>query len=254
MRAQVLPPVTYPWQAKIERRHNPPRRSGRFGYQQFRPCLRWEFGFTCAFCLCHESDLALHGVETTGLTGVEHFIPFVLEPKLVNEYTNCFYACRFCNLDRGSQANVDPETGGRLLNPCADAWDERFERAGDRLIARQKDRDAAYTHRVYNLDHPRKVEMRRFRRETLQAYLDLLEEGPRSHDRLLDRAIETGDPSLVLEAERLARFMRMAFDFLTRYQLLPHDRQTWCLCGDERLCKVPETLAAQALEIMLPGS
>ncbi len=60
---RTLPRQTQPPATPIERRHAPA--PGR--YDSFRPCLRWDFGFTCAFCLLHEADLAEHGTEGTGL-------------------------------------------------------------------------------------------------------------------------------------------------------------------------------------------
>lgn len=249
----LLPPATEPWQDLLRRRHAPPLQEGRYGYQSFRQCLRWEFGFTCAFCLCHESDLALHGVEGSGLTGVEHFVPCTTDPKLVNDYANCFYACRFCNLDRASQANVDPERGGRLLNPCNQMWAQCFERAGDELRPRDQDPDARYTHQIYNLDHPRKVSMRRFRRETLEAYLAVLQQGPPLYDRLMSRAIETAEPALISEAECLASYIQKAHDFLILYSIIPEDRRCPCSCGDAALCEIPEMLRAQALSLEPPS-
>jgi hypothetical protein len=249
--ARILPPSIAPWQDCLSRRHAPPPQTGRYGYQSFRQCLRWEFGFTCAFCLCHESDLALYGVEGTGLTGVEHFVPCTTDTARVNDYTNCFYACRFCNLDRATRANVDHVSGSRLLDPCEAVWAQHFERVRDELTPR--DQAARYTHKTYNLDHPRKVSMRRFRRETLEAYLAVLQEGPRLHEGLITRAIETADSTLISEAEKLAAYIRQAYDFLTHYSMLPQDRQCPCLCGDEALCTIPEMLRAQALALELPA-
>ncbi len=61
----ILPDVTEPWNARIERRHTPriTRREG--GYEDYRSCLRWEFDFHCAFCLCHEADLRREAEEGT---------------------------------------------------------------------------------------------------------------------------------------------------------------------------------------------
>jgi hypothetical protein len=58
-----LPPATHPWRRKIERQHLPIEGS----YSSFRPCVRWEFGFSCAFCLLHEADVMLSGAEGWGL-------------------------------------------------------------------------------------------------------------------------------------------------------------------------------------------
>src|SRR5215210_7160639 len=128
---RILPRRTRPFPVKLERRHTPRPTRGRRGYQAFRPCLRWEFGFTCAFCLAHESDLVEHGAEGTGLMTIEHFLPVsagktpVEAETLANDYGNCFYACRYCNGARIAAPVVDLR-GRRLLNPCTHAWSEHF--------------------------------------------------------------------------------------------------------------------------------
>ena len=72
---RILPLQSQPPSTTVDRRHTPRPTTGRFGYQGYRACLRWEFGFTCAFCLLHESDFVEHGAEGLGLLGVEHFLP-----------------------------------------------------------------------------------------------------------------------------------------------------------------------------------
>jgi hypothetical protein len=124
---KILPLQTLPPQKKVERRHAPPETTGRYGYREYRSCLRWEFGFTCAFCLLHEGDLADLGAEGMGLTWIEHFLPASLDAEKVNEYENCFYTCPFCNRSRGTAPAVD-EKGRKLINPCSHAWAERFFR------------------------------------------------------------------------------------------------------------------------------
>src|SRR5436190_1471867 len=88
----TLPRQTQPATAPIPRRHTP----SRAGYATYRSCLRWEFGFTCAFCLLHEADLVEEGVQGTGLTTIEHHVAQSADLTLVDTYENCFYACRYC--------------------------------------------------------------------------------------------------------------------------------------------------------------
>ncbi len=130
---KILPKSTEPPDRKVRRRHNPEARTGRRGYRSYRDCLRWEFGFSCGFCLLHEADLAAHGAEGLGIMGVEHFVPVAAATEAINDYANCFYACRLCN---GARSNVPVSLlGKRLLNPCDDVWAEHFEADGDRLLA-----------------------------------------------------------------------------------------------------------------------
>ncbi len=135
---KILPNTTELSTTPIARRHRPS--AGKF--PTYRPCLRWEFGFSCAFCLLHEADFVMGGIEGTGLTSVEHQIPRSHAPHLEDDYSNCFYACRFCNGARGDTPNVDT-TGRTLLEPCTTAWASRFERRGFSL--QPLDADAEYT-------------------------------------------------------------------------------------------------------------
>lgn len=65
---KILPPVTLPPRQPTTRRHEPKAAFGAEGYQAYRACLRWEFGFTCSFCLMHEADLT-GGRAVEGLGG-----------------------------------------------------------------------------------------------------------------------------------------------------------------------------------------
>jgi hypothetical protein len=172
---KILPTRTAPPDAPVKRRHAP--RPG--AYKSYRACLRWDFGFTCAFCLLHEADLTEFGVERQGLTTIEHRILRSVDHALENEYANCYYACRFCNGARSTRAVTSPN-GHRLLDPCADVWADHFIAAGDRLLPREGDADAAYTHETYNIDDRRRQVRRRARAETLdEAFADLRDMPPR---------------------------------------------------------------------------
>lgn len=86
---KIVPPELRPWRSPFVRRHSPPLATGDQGYPEYRQCLRWEFGFTCSFCLCHEADLALDGAEGTGITQTEHWIPVSKDKSKINDYRNC---------------------------------------------------------------------------------------------------------------------------------------------------------------------
>src|SRR5438552_905085 len=96
----VLPLQTRPPTEAVARGHAPPRG----GFNSYRRCLRWEFGFTCAFCLLHEADLVDWGASGSGLMTIEHRVPQsdpAVGAALADDYGNCFYACRYCNRSRG---------------------------------------------------------------------------------------------------------------------------------------------------------
>jgi hypothetical protein len=137
----------------------------------------------------------------------------------------------------------------RLLNPCRDRWAEHFIVAGDAIVAREDDNAAAYTHAVYNLNDPRKVEMRRFRRETVKEALDLLERGRSFLAYLLAKAGRTHDPKLVDEAKIIEDALRGAWRNLEAFAVIPRDAPESCACAVEDRCVIPQLLEEQAIEI-----
>jgi len=250
---RILPFQTAPPNEKIERRHNPPVANSRYGYRDYRPCLRWEFGFTCAFCLLHEGDLADLGAEGMGLTWIEHLTLASQDVQKVNEYNNCFYACRFCNHSRAKAPRVD-ESGRKLIDPCGQAWGERFSLSDDdRLLANEGDPDALYTSQAYDLNDARKVRRRRRRRERLTEWLSVLREGPRQVRSLvaLSENVESlAQAAVILDAAATLRdcIFGAAVEIL-RYAAVPADSNASCDCGKEDHCRLPDWLAAQTQEI-----
>ena len=244
----ILPAKTDLPATQIARRHNP-----RIGaYPTYRPCLRWEFGFTCAFCFLHEADFVAHGIERTGFTGVEHHVPRRSAPQLADEYGNCFYACRFCNRARSRAPNVDAN-GRRLLEPCTTAWAARFHQHG--FSFQPCDSDAEYSAEVYDLNDPRKREMRRSRAGSIGRALRLLADGPDRARRLLSVAerLPHGDRTVVLEAaEAVHDQVVAARQELVRFRMVPADADETCRCDQNVARQLPSFLAKQAIEVLPP--
>ena len=250
---KILPAFTKPWDRTLQRNHRPAPRDGKRGYRGYRPCLRWEFGFSCAFCLGHEADFVVHGTEGAGVTQIEHFQPISHAPEGRNDYGNCFYICRFCNIARGNKP-VKTEAGVRLLNPCVEIWSEHFVIAQDRLQP-QKSEDANYTHTIYDLDDPRKVTMRRHRRNTIEECLKIVEKGPDLRDRLLERAVKADRPQLVEEARLVDRAIRLAWRDLIQFSAVPTDADVNCACEDGLVrCRLPDVLENQLVEVQPPDT
>jgi hypothetical protein len=248
---KILPPATQPPRQPTTRRHEPKPARGEEGYQVYRPCLRWEFGFTCAFCLSHEADLAGgRSTEGLGVTGVEHGHLQGTDPVRRNHYSNCFYACRYCNGSRGSRPSTS--TGRSLLNPTQIAWGNHFYRSGDRLLPFQGDVHAAYTHQVYDLDDPRKVEMRRLRRELITDRLAIFHQFPEDLNWLLSET-EASSPRRAREAIDLARRLRKAVLFaleeLARFSAVPADAPSQCRCGRTDHHSLPRGIDFQMIEL-----
>jgi hypothetical protein len=249
---KVLPPQTRTPASPTTRRHQPRLASAPGAY---RPCLRWDFGFTCALCLLHEADLygSQAGGEGTAGFGVEHPTLRSEDPARANDYANCLYACRFCNTSR--DAKPSQEGGARLLDPSLDAWGDHFVAAGDRLVPIPGDEDAAYTHRAYEIDDPRKVVRRALRRELITDRLLLVEGQADILEllRLLDLVRRTDLPSFALYLERLAALRSETFRALgdlERYAAIPADAPGRCHCSAPGgTYSLPEELERQLIEV-----
>ena len=61
-------------------------------YESYRPWLRDEFDFRCAYCLKRET-----WGQVTSEFELDHFEPQSLESPLRLDYLNLVYACRRCN-------------------------------------------------------------------------------------------------------------------------------------------------------------
>jgi hypothetical protein len=226
---KILSAVTKPWPEPFARRHEPPEAD----YTTYRPCLRWEFGFTCPFCLVHESDIAACGASGWRVMSIEHLIAQSRDEDMVNYYPNCFLACALCNSSRRNLEHALPG-GPRLLNPCEDTWAEHFETADDEIYPlADGDENAHYTSETYDFNDPRKTKCRELRRLVVNQCNGFLERSDRLHEQLLDRAEQDGDPSLVDLAEEIGGFRRLPLLDLLKHRAIPLDHDPSCRCGEK---------------------
>jgi hypothetical protein len=250
---RILPPVIKPPLGPIIRRHKPRPATGQFGYRAYRPCLRWDFGFTCPYCLLHEVDFLRCGrAEGSGLTTAEHLILRSVAPERINDYDNCLYCCRYCNTARSTRP-VEAY-GCRLLDPTHDSWATYFSAENDCLLPRANDPNAQYTHESYDLDDPRKVAMRHFRRMLIENHLGFLQRGLALRARLLELAESRQDsPEVVFVLLRSARELRHAMlhaiDDLKGYPVVPFDAALRCRCETADHCCLPPYLQNQTREL-----
>jgi HNH endonuclease len=92
-------PFDYP-SPKQRYRHLP---RGYRNYQEFKPWLRDEFQFRCAYCLVRETWYFRRGeVEFQ----VDHIHPKSRHPEIISEYENLIYCCKFCNWYKGDQVGL----------------------------------------------------------------------------------------------------------------------------------------------------
>jgi hypothetical protein len=240
---KILPASTVPWAKPIRRRHSPS--PGRL--TSFRPCLRWEFGFSCAFCLLHEADM---GLDDRGAFSVEPWVPNARRTSDPT-YDDLFYACAFCNRARGAAPRV-ASSGAHLLRPDEVAWDQHFSLENDLLVPRAGDPDAAYTAQVYDLNDPRKVRLRRFRREAITTRLRFLRESEGLRKRLLDRVATspTDDALAYLDVmQALESSVRAIASELLQLAAIPQDAAPRCRCGAAGA--LPEWFVSQTQELDL---
>jgi len=243
----VLPLLTQLALEAIPRRHAPEQ--GKF--DTYRDCLRWEFGFSCAFCLLHEADLFAGGIAGTGLTWIEHRNTQKDAPEQANWYRNCFYSCRFCNQARASRPLVD-RAGRTLIDPMSAAWGKHFALEGAEMSVRHPaDRDASYTYEAYDLGDPRKRKLRDARRESLENARRIVRDGPSRCDELLraaGRAPADIARLMVEQAEILNNYVGAATQALLRFRAIPEDAPADCRCRPPGTRRLPAFLESQCWE------
>jgi HNH endonuclease len=86
------------------RSHGP---RGYKDYADFKPFLRDEFAFRCAYCLDRERWYPNRG----GSFSVDHFSPKAVDPGRETDYDNLVYACVRCNSNKqAAVVGLDPTT------------------------------------------------------------------------------------------------------------------------------------------------
>lgn len=248
---KILPPQTQLPANPTIRRHNPkPTRR----WALYRACLRWDFGFTCPFCMLHEADL-FGGMGGEGLGGVtvEHRIPRSEDDSWAGDYSNCLLACAFCNRARSNRPIRHGER--RLLDPTEDSWANHFVISEDRIEPVMDDPHATYTYESYDLNDNRKVLRRQKRRRLIQSRLKILLFMKEELNQLLELAERerTTNPQAFSRHLQLIKGVRAqclaALSDLARYAAIPHDAPASCRCETEENHSRPEELARQTLEV-----
>jgi hypothetical protein len=101
----------------FKRRSHPPVYGN---YKQYKPLLREEFNYRCAYCLLHEGQEGLGG----GFHNfqIDHFRPVQTFPALVSVYANLYYACRWCNRAKWRTWPTEEQQASsfRFVDPCAE--------------------------------------------------------------------------------------------------------------------------------------
>jgi hypothetical protein len=141
----LLRPFDYPLVPHV-RRHGP---QGYTHYNAFKPWLRDEFSFRCAYCLFRERWYP----DGQDAFSVDHLIPQIQSPELICEYTNLVYACRRCNALKALHRVPDPceVAYGMHLRPQESGQIAPLSETGEALLQFLDLNDAAYVWPTDNL-------------------------------------------------------------------------------------------------------
>jgi hypothetical protein len=247
---KVLPPLTAPPPRRRRRRHRPKKARGRKGYRGYRDCLRWEFAFSCAFCLLHEADLAHRPPEwRRGRRDfdIEHLVGQKEDPRRINDYPNLYYCCAPCNAARSTQPVR--AAGGRLLDPCRVGWGSRYRYDGFELRPRSAhDRDAIRTLEVYDLNSQEKVAMRECRAKGRAHAEEKWRQVELRIASIRARLRAHSDPELVEVERALWERKESILNVLRRYPAVPTKAPRGCRCPTPR-ARLPRWLAQQCSEL-----
>lgn len=252
---KILPAVTEPPPRRRRRRHRPTAARGKKGYQKYKECLRWEFAFSCAFCLLHEADVGNRSPELRKGRrdfDIEHRVGRKEDRRRINDYGNVYYCCASCNAARSTRKVKAPD--GKLLDPCRVGWGYRFHVIDFELQPRKdSDRDARRTVRVYDLNSKDKVTMRRNRSEARTLAEQRWREVAELIERLRAKWHVQPEPDL-LDAEReLWGKLEDITALLCRYRAIPSWAARPCACTPSR-ARLPRWLARQCSELQLEPS
>lgn len=130
--------------APHNRKHGP---QGYSSYRHFKPWLRDEFCFRCAYCLSRERWFPTRHASFA----VDHFEPKSLKPALSLDYDNLYYACQTCNTLKGDEA--------LSATPCSTSLSQHLVLRPDGFLAGQTPTGQEYID-VLLLNRKPLVEMR----------------------------------------------------------------------------------------------
>src|SRR4051794_29805210 len=85
-------------------------------YKKYKPFLREDFWYQCAYCNISEGYR-----KGTEVFGVDHFRPQKGFPELSAVYSNLYYCCAGCNSNKGSRFPDEhlQKAGIHYVDPCA---------------------------------------------------------------------------------------------------------------------------------------
>jgi len=126
------------------RRHGP---QGYADYKSYKPWLRDEFTFRCAYCWVRERFIP----SGHRYFGVDHIIPQSTDPSRVCDYENLSYACEWCNSVR--------QDVPLALDPFSDTFSDHLLVKQDGALEPLTPRGHAHI-QLFRLDRPEPTQFR----------------------------------------------------------------------------------------------
>ncbi len=143
---------------KLIRRSTPAPQNS---YAAYRPQLRRDFEFSCAYCTILELEAMGVGYQ------IDHYDPRSNKHVPANEYSNLMYACEHCNSRKSGGVPVpDPSRPDlHLLRPDQDDFDQHAEISGPGLELKDLTPSGRYTIKLIGLNRKTLLRLRQIRRD-----------------------------------------------------------------------------------------
>ncbi|MGI4788564.1 MAG: HNH endonuclease [Janthinobacterium lividum] len=132
-------------------------------YRAYREIyLRPDFKYRCAYCLTHE----FYFLQGDG-GEIDHFRPLNARNQdfthLKNDYSNLYWTCGQCNLEKGNSwpSAAEYAEGLRFLDPCIEDHDDHWNTHANGTIT-AKTSIGRFTVRIIRLDRQRLNDLRGF--------------------------------------------------------------------------------------------
>lgn len=128
-------------------------------YNSYRPFLRKDFKYRCAYCTVHEG-------EHYGNFHIDHFKPKKRFSNLKTEYSNLYYSCDICN---DYKLNTWPDTDNpdvydfRFIDPCNDNPNEYLTISNYIIEPYNNSKPAIYTITHLRLNRSGLIDLRKER-------------------------------------------------------------------------------------------
>jgi len=97
-------------------------------YAKYKPLLRKDFFYRCAYCRHHERSFG-----QVAAMSIDHFRPKSLFPRLRVTYTNLYYCCGECNTYKHDKwpTQEQLDAGMRFVDVCEEEWEDHLEIRSD---------------------------------------------------------------------------------------------------------------------------